>query len=62
MSEPTYKITYLTGEMKFVPPTYILTELPNGEGLLESEFMTMTGDYETLRINARLAGIKVEFK
>lgn len=56
--EPNITITYLTGEMKFVPPRYWIQEKSDGF-YLNSEFMS-TGPFETaaeITMSASAAGI-----
>lgn len=54
-------ITYLTGEMVLKPVKYTFRRLPNGRGRIESEFMSLEGDYADLLINLPLLGGEVTF-
>lgn len=48
------KIEALYGEKVFKPITYKLYRNNKGEGVLESEFVKMTGDYEDLLSHVHL--------
>jgi hypothetical protein len=50
-------ITYLTGHFEMEPVKYTLRRMANGEGILESEFMTLRGDYaDMLAAKSSLGG------
>lgn len=56
--EIQYNVTFLTGEKEFKEPEWTLRKTSHSEGVLESDFVSLNGDYDELTRSAVAGGIK----